>query len=199
MLVNHCKNVNSHRFAWPPGILCDIALSFGYVTWKLWYVAQFFMWAFMLTQYDLYTISLVFFIPLWLRSTHLSDFSCNATGTMIILPFIAVPSMIATSSLNDQYGCSSFCTSAFVNGLPWSTDFDSMPQCSSSSVTLLISSAVMKSGMTMNDSIAFIVMHMPGIFSSLFISWLILDSQSAMNNCGPGFHSIPMLSWWIFL
>ena len=41
--------------------------------------------------------------------------------------------------------------------------------------------------MSMDDSIALIVMHMPGISSSLFVSWMCLDSQSAMNSCGPDF------------
>ena len=43
-----------------------------------------------------------------------------------------------------------------------------MPLCTSTSVANLISSAVMQSGMNMHDSIALMVMHMPGISSSMF-------------------------------
>ena len=60
-------------------------------------------------------------------------------------------------------------------------------------VAILISSAVMQSGMSLHESIALMVMHMPGICCVLFDSWLCLDSQSAMNNCGPGLYSILML------
>ena len=42
-------------------------------------------------------------------------------------------------------------------------------------------------------TIALIVMHMPGISSSLFVLWLCLDSQCAMNCCGPGLYSILIL------
>ena len=61
---------------------------------------------------------------------------------------------------------------------------------SSSSVTSLISSAVMQSWMSVHDSVALMVMCMPGISSPLFASLLCLDSQSVMNICGYGLHSI---------
>ena len=57
--------------------------------------------------------------------------------------------MIAISSLNDQYGCSSFCTSSFVYGQPCNTYSDSLPKSSSSAVAILIPSAVMQSGISL--------------------------------------------------
>ena len=53
----------------------------------------------------------------------------------------------------------------------------------------------MQSGMSMHDSIALMVMHLPGISSSPFVSWLCLDSQPMMNSYGPGLYSILMLFW----
>ena len=42
-------------------------------------------------------------------------------------------------------------------------------------------------------TIALMLMHMPGISSSLFVSWMYLDSQLVVNSCGPGFYNILML------
>ena len=60
---------------------------------------------------------------------------------------------------------------------------------------LFISSVVIQSGMSVHDSIALMVMHMPAVSSS--VSWLCLDSQSAMNNCVQGLFCILTIYWWI--
>ena len=65
-----------------------------------------------------------------------------------------------------------------------------MSRCSSSNIAVLISSAVMKSCMSIHDSISLTVMDMPGISSSLFVSWLCEDSQPVMNGCNPGLYRI---------
>ena len=49
--------------------------------------------------------------------------------------------------------------------------------------------------MSVHDSIAFMAMHIPGISFPLFVSWLCLDGQSAMNICGLGLYNILMLDW----
>ena len=90
-------------------------------------------------------------------------FSCSAAGIIIILPFIAIPSMIAISCLNDQYGCRCLCTSALIDSQLWSMNSDSMPMCLLSIIANLISSAIMQSGMSVHDSIDLIVIQMPGI------------------------------------
>ena len=70
---------------------------------------------------------------------------------------------------------------------------------SSSNLDNLISSATMLSGMSMHDSIALMVMPMPGISSFLFLSLLCLDSQLAKNSCAPGLHSILMFCNYAYL
>ena len=55
---------------------------------------------------------------------------------------------------------------------------DSMLRYSSSIVADQISSPVIQSAMTVHDYMAFMVIFIPGISSSLFDSCLCLDSQS---------------------
>ena len=74
---------------------------------------------------------------------------CSDAGAIILLSFMAIPSMITISSLYDQYGCSTFCTSAFVYGQPYNTYSESIPTWSSSGAANLISSDVMQSGISM--------------------------------------------------
>ena len=95
--------------------------------------------------------------------------------------------MIIALSLNDQYFCSSFCTSAFDDDQLWSVSSESMPKCSSSNCATVISSGIM------HGSIAFVVTHMSFISLSPFVAWLCLDTQSVMNNCGPGMCGIHVL------
>ena len=110
------------------------------------------MSAFMLTQYlDSHASSLVFPIPTWFRCSCFSVLSCNDAGTIILLLFMAIPLVIAISSLNDQYDCSSFCTSVFVDGQPQNAFSDRIPKCPLFSVANLIFLAVMQSGMSMHD------------------------------------------------
>ena len=110
--------------------------------------------------------------------------SYNEAGMLVLLPLMAIKSMVSISSLNDLYSCSYLVPQFFVNG--------KVLRCSSSKVTSLISCAVMQSGMSQHDSITLMVMHMPGISSSLFF-WLCLDSQFVMNTCSHGLYSILIL------
>ena len=71
-------------------------------------------------------------------------------------------------SLNDQYSRSLFCTTAFASGQAETTNSARMPRYSSYTVAILLSSAVMQSGMSVHDSIALEVKHMPCISLSLF-------------------------------
>ena len=48
----------------------------------------------------------------------------------------------------------------------------------------------MQSGMSVCDLTALLLMDIPGIYSSLFVLWLCLDTHSAMNYFGPGMYSI---------
>ena len=76
--------------------------------------------------------------------------------------------VIAISSLNDQHGCRSVYISALDDSQLSSMSSESMHMYLSSSIANLISSATMQSGISMQGSFALIVMHMPGISSSLF-------------------------------
>ena len=58
------------------------------------------------------------------------------------------------------------------------------------SLPFFVSSPLMKPGLAMCDSIALNIMHMPGIFLSLFVSWLCVGSQSVVYSCGSGLYSI---------
>ena len=64
---------------------------------------------------------------------------------------------------------------------------DRMAICSTFRDALLISSAVMLPGMAMHDSIALMVMHIPGISLSMFVSYLCLDRQSVRISCAQAF------------
>ena len=65
---------------------------------------------------DSHASSLVFSMPIWFDCSWFSALLCSDLSTIILLPHMTIPSVIATSSLNDQYDCSFFCTSAFVDG-----------------------------------------------------------------------------------
>ena len=96
-----------------------------------------------------------------------SALSCSASGIIFLMPFIAMPSMIAVSSPNDQYCCSSFCTSALVDGQPLRVISNSMPMCLSSSVSILIFSPVMQSDMSMHDYCIDVNTHAWNLFISI--------------------------------
>ena len=102
-------------------------------------------------------------------------FSSDA-GTIILLPFVAIPQVITVLSLNEQYGCSSLHILAFVDGQPCNVYSDSIPKCSMSRVASLISSPVMQSGIYMHVSIAFMVIHITDISSSLFYGFVWISS-----------------------
>ena len=94
----------------------------------------------------------------------------------IIIPFhlMIILSMIDIASLNDQYGCSSLCSSTLVDG-----------QLQSLEVLIIFQdnyhyfSSAMQSGMPIHDSTVLIVMFMPGISLSQFILLLCLNMPSA--------------------
>ena len=96
---------------------------------------------------------------------------------LVVLTFISLLSMIEISPLTDQYGCRSFCTSAFVNGQPQSMISESMPMFLSSSIANLISSATVQSSMSKHDSVTLMVIQMSGISSYLFYGcvWPVCD------------------------
>ena len=65
------------------------------------------------------------------------------------------------------------------------------------SVEFLLLSYIIQSSLSKHGCMMLMVMHMHRNCSSLFVSWLCLDNQSAMNNCDPGLYSVLMLYWCI--
>ena len=55
-------------------------------------------------------------MPATLSSVYAGDLCVG--GVALLLPFIAVPTFTTVSSLNDQYSCSSYCTSGLIDGQP---------------------------------------------------------------------------------
>ena len=125
------KHVSSLRFHWPSWYLmlhCFVLMLCG--------LDHSFYLVFMFTQYmDSYDSKHVLFHVHVVFVQLVKCFICSGAGTIIILPFMAIPSMIAISSLNDQYG--SFHTSTFVDGQPCNTYTDCMSKCSSPRVDRL--------------------------------------------------------------
>ena len=103
---------------------------------------------------------------------------------------MAITLMMTISSLNDQYSCSSFYNSTYVDDNPCNIYSGRMPKCSLPSVASLIYSASMESGIFMHGSLELMVIHIGGISSSLFVSQVCLHSQSAMSSCHQGLYSI---------
>ena len=55
----------------------------------------------------LHASNIVFSMSMWLSCSYFSALSFNDAGTIILLPFMVISSIILISTLNYQYGCSS--------------------------------------------------------------------------------------------
>ena len=142
-------------------------------------------------------------------ATVFSAWPCSST-CIIHVPFIALPSMSAISSLSEQNSCRCFYNSAYIDGQPQGMSCNSMSMYSLSSIANYILSALMQSGMSVHDLNTLLIMYMPGISLSLSVSWLCMESQSTMNSCGPGLHNLLILYlcilniihwkhvWWVY-
>ena len=160
VFVINGRDFSSDRFPQPPGIFCHIVLSLGCVAWKLRHIGKILkessMLAFMLVPHmNSRVYSHVFSMPIWFMYSWFRIFPWSDADVSILLPFIAIPSIIMILSLYEQYGCRNFFTSALIDGQPHNTYSDSIHRCSSPLVTDLISSALM------HDSMAFMVMFIP--------------------------------------
>ena len=83
---------------------------------------------------------------------------------IILLPFMAIKSIIAICSLNDQYSHRPFCTSALIDERPHNTYSDSMLK--SQDLFLLLSCSLV---MSMNDSGIIGYVHSQYFFLSIFL------------------------------
>ena len=142
---------------------------------------------------EIWTNVLVVLPSFYPCSWHAADPVPSSAGTLVLWFFsITIPSVTAISSLIDQYGCTSFQTLDFVGGQLHIRQFACTPICLSSRVTY--------HHVFWDVNVCFYCIYayaaMPGI-SSLFILWLCLDRQAAINNCELGLYRILMLYWWI--
>ena len=139
---------------------------------------------------DLHVHVLVFSMLIWIISSWSSAFLCSDADIIFLFPFIVIPSMTAISSLKDQYDCVSFCTSAFVDGLPCNMFVYLCTQHLWSPAIFLL--LLMQSGTSKHVS----HLCLYPFFTSLH-PWC-LDSQSAGNNCEPDLYRILLLYWWMY-
>ena len=61
-------------------------------------------------------VALFFSMPMWFVCCWLSTCSFKLFGMMMYLPLSIMPSITASSSLYDQYGCKSACSSSLLSG-----------------------------------------------------------------------------------
>ena len=179
-------------------ISCGSVFSFGCVGWKSRHVGQFlivlFMSAFKVIQFmDSCASSLVFSMLMWLMCGWSNTFFCNDAGIIIFLPFLAIPPMTAISCLKDQYGCTSFWTSAFVDGYHIIHILISHIYAHLLGMVVMFHLLASIQG-CLYVSIVFMLMLILVTSSSLFSLRLCLDSQSTINSCGPGMNRILVLS-----
>ena len=201
MLVISSKDVSFYRFPQPHCISCDILLLFGSYCLEVKASGVIFL-PFLLCPHSCWSKRWTYILAALSSlcpcgSDAVLIAHCPAALQVLLLSFfltfIAVPPMIAVSSLNDQFGWMSFCISALGNSQQWSVSSDNMPMCSSSYVAILISFVVMQSRMSMHDCVVLMVMCMPVISLSQFVSCLCLYSQFAVNSYAPGLYSILIL------
>ena len=112
MLVNNGTEVRSYRFPWFPGISCDI--FFYLLVMLLGNQGKLGnLWQFLLCQHSCWSNRWTY-VPMWFMCISFSDLSYSNGDITILLPFIAVKSIIVISALNGQNGCRSFCTFGLV-------------------------------------------------------------------------------------
>ena len=114
------------------------------------------------------------------------------------LPLSIMPSITASSSLYDQYGCMSMHSSSLLSGQP--EIIIPLGCCR----WLLSDDACCISAIDTHSGISIMVcncfhLYFHALYWFILPSvWLCLDSQSAMKISGPGLYMIWILYWWIF-
>ena len=117
---------------------------------------------------------------------------------MMHLPLSIMPPITASSSLYDQSGCTSMCSSSLLSGQPEIIIPFSCCRWLSSDDACCISATDTHSGISVADCLMSTCISMPLIGLSFPSVWLCLDSQSAIKISGPGLYMIWTLYWWIF-
>ena len=131
------------------------------------------MSALVITQYtDSCARSLISSIPIWLLCNCFSICLCNRKGSIILLLFIAMPSIITNWLLIDQY-CFMLCsTSSLLCAQPCIIYVFVFYWWVSSCVTTYMSSMDVHSDILIDVLMIFIFMFIPVISWSLFSEWV---------------------------
>ena len=87
-------------------------------------------------------------------------------------------SITTISSMNDQYGYRSLCTSPLIHCQSHNTYSDGTLKCSSFIVADLVSSVVLQSCMSVHDCMVLMVRFIPGISSSLLSQGCVWTANS---------------------
>ena len=109
-----------------------------------------------------------------------------------------IPSVTASSSLYDQYCCTSACSSSLLSGQPVIIIPFSCCRWVSNDDAHCISTIDMHSGISIEVCMASTWMSLPLIGLSFPSVWLYLNSQSQIKISGQGLYIIWILYWWIF-
>ena len=168
-------------------ILWDIVLSFGHVTWKSSQRGSFL--PFPLCQCSCWS-------SIWtlMPATLSCQLSCGSGATVLVPCLVVLPALLFFYlSLQCHLWLQSH---LWITSIPAGhsvPQFWSMDSHRIWALTACLCAPHLVLLFLFLFPIALMVIHMPWISSSMFVSWLFFTSQSAMNIHGPGLFSILML------
>ena len=182
-----------------PCMTFHMILSSHVVVWLVFHdvahcITVLLMSAFIFTQYtDSCTKGPIFCIAMWLLCNCCNICFSNRKRIIILLPFISVPLIIASSLHSGQY-CHVLCsTSLLLYGQPSIIYKFSFCTWVSSHVAASMSSMQVHTGIFSDVLMTFTFMFIPVISWTFFSVWLLWDSQSAIYKSGPGLYMMHTL------
>ena len=185
MLVINGKDVSIYRFPWPAWYFMWQWLIFRLCRLKIQAYGAIFisasMSAFMLIWYmDSKASRLVYSILMWFRGSCFSTLSWSTAGIINLLPIIALLSWLQSHLWLTSMAAGIFVLKLWlmVSHVVWvlSACLYAHHLALLFLFLLLTDNNSYQSGMSMHDCIALMVVHMPGMSSSLFVLWLCLES-----------------------
>ena len=130
---------------------------------------------------------------MWLVCSCCSISFCNWKGIIILVPFVAMPSIITNSFLIGQY-CLMLCsTSSLLHGLPCIIYSFCSCSCAFSHIAYCMSSIGTHTGMFIEVLMALMFIVIPSV--SWLSVWLLWESLSMMYMPGPGLYMMYTLYW----
>ena len=137
-------------------------------------------------------------MPMWFVWSCSSICCLRLFGMTICLPFSIMPSITASSSLYDQWGFRSTCSSSLVLGHPAIMQFFNHWMWLSCADACCISAMDTHAGMSVALGMVSTYISMSFIGLSFPSIWLYLDNQSTIKILGPGLYIIWTLFWLMF-